>query len=483
MRAVTSTASQPVPAEPVASPAASDAPPPPSAVVPATAFGAHGIWTPGVLLMRRLRFAPKMALLMAALLAAIAVPATEYLLNVRDQIAFSAKERDGVRYLRALYPALLASLDVRRDAAAQAAGNAAAPLAQSQAKLQTALDALQREEQALGAALGTQAAWSAVQQAVRAAQMRPEQQAATFDAFSTAPATLIQLAAQACDGSNLTLDPEVHTFYVMDALCFRLPDMMERIGAIRGGGASAALVGTLASTLRDRIAVNVALTQFHKQSIETGLAKTIAERQAVASRINLAPVQQTLADFIQLVRTHVLDTSTLDANQAPAIVTSGNAALEAQREMTDALLPLLDELLAERVATMQRSVILQSLAIATLVLVAAYLAACHIRMQHRTIALLRHHLGTLARRDLRSPVPVIAGADELVMMSGDIRSLREEMVGQLRIIRRAAEQLSRESAEMAAHARFAGPRLAELNAQTLRDMAQRLESAIRRFEV
>lgn len=382
-----------------------DRPAPLSQPAAVSAFGAHGIWAPGVLLMRRLRFAPKMGILMAALIAAIAVPATAFFMAMRDQIAFSARERDGVRYLRALYPALLASLDVRRDASAQAAGNTQAPLAQSQARLQTALDALQREEQTLGAALGTQRVWSAVQQATRSAQIQPGQPSATYEAFSATPAALIQLAAQACDGSNLTLDPEVHTYYIMDAVCFRLPETMERTGAMRGGGASALVAGALAPALRERIAINTAVTQFQKEAIKAGLAKTLAERPAVASRIPLAAAQQALGDFIQRVRTHVLDASTLDAAQAPQIVAGGNAALDAQRELTEALLPLLDELLAERVAAMQRDTAIKAVAIAVLVLLSLYLAYCFYRVNRGGTELIQRHLGLMAEGDLREPPP------------------------------------------------------------------------------
>jgi hypothetical protein len=113
--------------------AAPEPPPPPSQPAAGSGFGVHGIWAPGVLLMQRLRFAPKMALLMLVMGLAIAAPAVAYLQAAQDQIAFSDKERDGLRYLQAAYPVLLASLDVRRDASLMASG-ASVPIEQSRAQ-------------------------------------------------------------------------------------------------------------------------------------------------------------------------------------------------------------------------------------------------------------------------------------------------------------------------------------------------------------
>jgi hypothetical protein len=41
---------------------------------------------------------------------------------------------------------------------------------------------------------------------------------------------------QATDGSNLTLDPDIDSYYLMDAVFFRIPDITEAVGQIRGMG-------------------------------------------------------------------------------------------------------------------------------------------------------------------------------------------------------------------------------------------------------
>jgi len=77
------------------------------------------------MMMRSPRLTAKMGPLMAFTIAALATVAFAYDSTMLGNSAFSAKEREGVRHAQTVYPALLAWLDARRDAAARAAGNAA----------------------------------------------------------------------------------------------------------------------------------------------------------------------------------------------------------------------------------------------------------------------------------------------------------------------------------------------------------------------
>jgi hypothetical protein len=96
--------------------------PPPSRPAPLSAFAAHGVWAPGVLIMRNLSFGPKALVIVALFLASLGVLAFSYYSVQLGNIAFSAKERVGVRYLQAAYPVLDAAIALRRDATAMAAG-------------------------------------------------------------------------------------------------------------------------------------------------------------------------------------------------------------------------------------------------------------------------------------------------------------------------------------------------------------------------
>ena len=69
-------------------------------------FRYHGVWAPGVRLFRRIGFVAKAWLIAVMFALPIVVLAWNYYGDKADAIAFSAKERDGVLYARAVMPVL-----------------------------------------------------------------------------------------------------------------------------------------------------------------------------------------------------------------------------------------------------------------------------------------------------------------------------------------------------------------------------------------
>ena len=453
--------------------AAPEPPPPPSQPAPGSAFGAHGIWTPGVLLMRRLRFAPKMVLLMLVMGLAVAAPTVAYLQAAQDQIAFSDKERDGLRYLQAAYPVLLASLDVRRDASLTASG-ASVPIEQSRAQLQQALQTLEQAQQRLGQDLDTGSAFAAVQQSLRNAQIQPGQLQATFASFSAAPAALIDLIVAACDGSNLTLDPELHTYNVMDALCFKLPDLIERTGTLRGLGSSVLRSGQASNEQRDQLAANFAIVQAQLQQLKAGLGKTLAQRGELSTRIRLRDAESPVSAFLSQIKTDLLQAETLQANRAGALVSAGNVALQALNDERERLLPLLDELLVERIGQLQQQFYWVLIGIVTMVALAAYFAYCFYRVNREGTELIQHHLKAMAEGDLRQPPPPPCGTDEPALIIRDMRVAYDALHSLIRKVRHAARDLVGASEEIAHASRDLGART-EATAASLEQQASAME--------
>jgi len=71
---------------------------PASQPVPSSAFNAHGIWTPGVLLMRRINFHLKALIITVIFLIPIMVAGWGLMASQQGQIDFSEKERQGAPY-------------------------------------------------------------------------------------------------------------------------------------------------------------------------------------------------------------------------------------------------------------------------------------------------------------------------------------------------------------------------------------------------
>lgn len=67
------------------------------------------LWSPAAAVMRKLRFPGKMGLMSAVFLLPVVWLLSQFLANEREDLALVALERDGVRYARAVYPALQAA--------------------------------------------------------------------------------------------------------------------------------------------------------------------------------------------------------------------------------------------------------------------------------------------------------------------------------------------------------------------------------------
>src|SRR4051812_31831483 len=144
---------------------------------------------PAAALMGRLTYARKFALIGFILVVPAAIALHAYWAQQSGQIAFSAKERVGVRALGPANTLLVRLVQARSLAVAAAGGDAQAvrALPGATAQVRAALSAADRADHETGAALGTATAWPAAragaQKAVAAPAASPE---AAFAAYEPA---------------------------------------------------------------------------------------------------------------------------------------------------------------------------------------------------------------------------------------------------------------------------------------------------------
>ena len=186
----------------------------------------HGVWSLGIILMRRIGFGSK-ALVVSALFALpLVLVSVEYMQAQSASISFSAKERLGLHYIGAVYPLLKSSLLLR-------SGNPKNTVT-ARSDLEKSLDSLTQIQHESGYALATTEAFDKMKKTHDELFSGKEGDPITrFYRHTEFIQSVIFLINAAADGSNLTLDPDIDTHYLMDAIAFRLPDLVERIGLNR----------------------------------------------------------------------------------------------------------------------------------------------------------------------------------------------------------------------------------------------------------
>jgi diguanylate cyclase (GGDEF)-like protein len=193
-----------------------------------------GLFRPAARLLGRLRYAQKFAVVGLVLLVPLGFVAGAYVDLQRDQIAFSAKERSGV-VLMAPLVGLTAQLVQERHQVATGVRVAA--------DLTARLADIDRLDRQVGPKLDTSEAWHDTRQLVLDAQATGKRPRAAYD-YDVAVDSLLALIVQVGDASNLTLDPDIDSYYLMDTLQFRLPVLLDVAG--RGSDTAAGPIGPTA---------------------------------------------------------------------------------------------------------------------------------------------------------------------------------------------------------------------------------------------
>ena len=173
-----------------------------------------GPMAPGVLLMRRLALPARALLLVAAFMVPLGMLGWFYWSNAGTQIEFAEQERRGVAWLQAWTPALRAAHEHRAAVARVAAGDAAAAASAAAAadRWRAALSALAQVDGRLGGPLRTGSLLADLQRGQAAATAVAGRNEDVHDA---AVAALLAAGAAVGDSSNLVLDPDLDSFYLM----------------------------------------------------------------------------------------------------------------------------------------------------------------------------------------------------------------------------------------------------------------------------
>jgi methyl-accepting chemotaxis protein len=190
---------------------------------------------PAIAVLDRLRLAHKLILIALVLLAPALFAVWQYRSQQNTQIQFSAKERVGVAEL---VPAgkLLGDIGQARSLAVRAAAgdhDAAGALPGATDAVQRSVAALDRVDGKLGSQLGTTDLWAKLKPAIASTIAAPARDPrATLEAYGKLSTDTLALIVQAGNDSNLILDPDLDSFYVMDALVNKVPTAIDTAGRV-----------------------------------------------------------------------------------------------------------------------------------------------------------------------------------------------------------------------------------------------------------
>jgi methyl-accepting chemotaxis protein len=448
---------------------------PESKPAPVSAFTVHGIWTPGVILMRAVAFRSK-ALIISVLFLIPIIFSTFFLVkNQLSQIEFSSKERLGVAYAQQVVP-LLGLLQEARKLTVVAAASGADPaeLAAVRSAIQQQMQKIDGVEKQLGAQLGTATALSNLKAAVDKSSGNAK--GLQLDVIMSGQGAGVQAAMElitiVLDQSNLILDPDIDTFFLMDGSLQRVPLLAETAARVRDRVSALALGVPLSDEIGRALAADEALGDYVDEALVSAMAKVFALHPEMTQPLSMEAGLHAM-HTLHKVKDDLLDAAARKPT-AQEVATLGKTALDGMYASQKAMMSELDRLLAARVSGLQWQMY-TALTVVTLgLLLAAYFFVCFFLVTRGGLRLISQHLQEMANGDLRKPPSMPWGKDEPAAVIVDLRKAYDSLHMLIRKVRHSARALHTAANEIADASNDLGART-EAAAASLEEQASAME--------
>jgi methyl-accepting chemotaxis protein len=306
---------------------------------------------PAVAALNRLRLAHKLVVIALVLIAPALYATWQFRSQQNAQIAFSSKERVGVEEIVPAGQVLTELANARALAVRTAGGDAEAttglPLARKTvARAVTALDAADCR---LGGQLGTAAMWKRLRASIQTTvAARPTDARATLAAYDRLTTAALALIVQAGNASNLILDPDLDSYYAMDAFVNKAPTALDTAGRVTSREIAMVASGHSTEAERIALAVDQGVMASAVDAIHAGLKTAFAETSDPELKKRLSPPLALISGSSAALSLEL----TRAVHRGPdgtAATMFGKDAVASTAALQMALAPALDRLLSVRV--------------------------------------------------------------------------------------------------------------------------------------
>jgi methyl-accepting chemotaxis protein len=440
---------------------------------------------PGVWLMQRLSLVNKFLVVSFFLLVPLAYTAFLYLSETRKEIDFMVDERTGLSYIKPLLQ--LSRLAQAHRATSYVIAKGDDRPTQSRLKIREEIRAtaseIDRFQGKLGATYGSAAQWRAVTDRLnRLLQANaPADAESVFVEHGALIRDIHGLIELATLKSNLILDSDPTSYRLIRVITAKVPDLSERLAVARDNGIAAIMLGGLSADDRLRMATLEALSKDRYGALESDLTIHTTDSGKVTaslgeSRKRLQSVIAFLGNF-----EYLLSPTGFYELKGDVFFEMGDAAIGSVYAVADNALPLLQNLLNERIdRQVVQERITRGIAFACLAMALYFFAAFYYAVKSG-IAFLKKTLKRVAEGDLTGKIETRAN-DEIGSVIVSLKDAQERLRTLTLDINRSAEQVFLASNQIAdGHDNLS--RRTESQASTLEQTAASLEeltSAVQR---
>ncbi len=410
------------------------------------------LWSPAAALMRRFRFPGKMALISAAFMLPVLWLLANFLQAEREDLGFVAREREGLTYAQALFPALEAADQWRYAARRVALGGGADELAQARAAFDSRWQDLQAVQGQLGGRLDTAQAWGGAEQALQQASAQGSGDAqAIYEAMTGLSRSLTDLLGVVTDHSGLALDPEMGSYYLVSGTLLHAPGIIRRTGELRGLAGTALRAGRIEPAQALRLTELQAVLAHELVAAREDMDKARAVLGPAGQGLVMESFEATQA-YLAALRAQFPPGQTELQGAAGPLIEQANQLLVTQHRQVRQNLKVLDAQLAAREGRLWTALWLALGVTALSLLLVTYLAMGFYRSMFGGFKALRRHLMAISMGDLRAQIDG-KGRDEVSDLLREVGYMQHSLRETVRQVQGASDAVVSASGEIAAGTR------------------------------
>jgi methyl-accepting chemotaxis protein len=411
------------------------------------------IFAPAVALMDRFRYSTKFRLLGVAVTLVTAIMLYAVVSQLNRDIDTANHELAGVRMLTPLNR-LVQTMQQHRGLSAGVLNGNEAMKAQRLGKEKEVDDALAATDAVLTPSLRESSAWKKIRQdwelihSQGLSLLPPENLARHSAMIDGALVFMVDLA----DETEMTLDPAMATYYMMDSVVSKMPAMLERLGQTRARGTSVLTRKELSPQMRIDLASTLAEMAATLRAQNTNLQKVMSAEPSMQRSLGVPSKEFSngVEKLFALVREDILSERFATEPQAyfkqvTAIIDSG------YKTMFDVLMAGFEKQLEDRKADARRTMMLTLVSALGVLAVVLYLSAGMYYSVLNSVEIFSNGARRLADGDMTVAFAT-AGGDELHAAGRDFNEMAKifrALLGNIKIeaqqLRAAAEELASSS--------------------------------------
>ncbi len=411
------------------------------------------LFAPAILLMNRLRYPKKFALLGMVALVAVVVLQTLLYRQLNAVIEPSRQELVGIEIIkpmnqlvsgmqqhRGLSSGVLNGNEALRDRRAGKEKEVAAALSALAGKLPPAIAGGERWR-------NIQGTWATIQK-----DGLNWQAAESFARHTAMIDETLSAMTEVADQTALTLDPDIDSYYLMDTVVVKMPAVLERIGQMRARGTGLLTKKAITEEQKIQMGALIGELQATQRLQRLNLEKVMAYAPATRAALETSSrdFDKSVQDAIALVKKDILG-GAFETNPQDYFNLTTTVIDKGYKSMTDILVPALESSIRNRIQRAQASLFLTFAITVGVAVVFAYLAMGTYLSMIAGVRALGDGAERLASGNLTGRVS-IESRDELDDVARHFNHMAESMQNLLGVVQQTAQRLGSAATEVASSA-------------------------------